>query len=158
MPSHEPDQGFARGLVFIPQTGGPIKDAAARTLLKKKVTQHASKYRRKPGLIRRHATLQCSLVVYDGFSVDALATNTLPESVSRDSSDRDDDIRLDIDEITSFDISTAQGRLSDAATARLVEFRRLSIDRIGICSVNPFAKYPFALNKRDQELMHLGQS
>lgn len=95
-------------------------------------------------------------MVDDSFSVEALATNTLLRSIPREDDERHDATPLDIDRISGSDINRAQGQLSDAATTRPVDFRRLPFDRLGICSVDPFAKYPFALNKRAQELMHLG--
>lgn len=139
-------------LMFVPYDGGPKKDAAIRKQIRKQVMQHVGRKRRKAGLIRPKPLLQCALEVPDGFTTSTSATNpdrsftqlVVIENVSH--TPQKDSVEIG---------SLSNKWISDEI---FVPEQALTLDRIDITSIDPFARYPTELDQRAQELIWTGKS
>jgi hypothetical protein len=144
-----PESEATSRLMFIPQTGMPVKDLAKRRQIKQQVMQHVGRRRRKADLIRRQPILQYSLNVLDTFLVDTTVTNLLSTSIHHVRGNEEDATRLDT---TSF----MEELRCDSADARALASERLAFDRLGAGLLDPFIRYPFRLDERARELMCAG--
>lgn len=127
-----------KSLMFVQYEGVPTKDAATRKQLRQQIMQHVGRKRRKAGLITPKRLLQFSLDVPDDFM-------SSTKAMSLEVDDKD----------TSY--KRHCGILATQSPIDSSPQHKLSLDRLGISSFDPFARYPFDPDDQAQELIWTGQ-